>query len=68
LTATMSDSTPPTAAISSIPITVVPCAITGVTISKLEIGIGNKIISSAHALFTYTHVESTEEFCGPITS
>ena len=44
-----------------------PCQITTETIPNLSIGIGNKLIQSAHPVFYYTHnVSGTITTCGPI--
>jgi hypothetical protein len=44
-----------------------PCQITTQTIPNLTIGIGNKLINSAHAVFYYKHnISSTYSTCGPI--
>jgi hypothetical protein len=67
LIAEMTDSEKHTTATSSIPILVIPCAITVGIVDKVQTGIGNRIETSAHAVFSYTNPESTIAFCGAIT-
>jgi hypothetical protein len=44
-----------------------PCQITAEVIPDYSIGIGNKLIASAHAVFYYkNNVPATDTACGPI--
>lgn len=64
-TAHMLSSTTAGTASSSIHITVVPCAISEVTIASMSTAIGNTV-QATHSVFTYTDSISTVAACGAI--